>query len=168
MATQEYPIDVIPDFENSPGHSSGDEEFGGPPAFDATIRLVRKPSYVLSVLVNATWREQKRDWTTFKISQPVEIANLVNEFGEDEAKKWNFVNYQRYFLRINPVTIPGVDQGLQLIYENQDGSALVSAVYVEGDSHSGGLLSGTDHPKIRIVFNPIMVGISDEKFPGRT
>lgn len=167
MPTEDYPIEDIEDFEASPAHTIGDEEFGGPPAFEAKIRLIRSRPYILKLWVDATWREQKKDWTTFRINEKSLLRDLTaeNELGKDEGKKWRFVDFDQYNLTIDSQTIPGVDQGLQKIYPNSGGSddsGLVRELWVEGDSHSVGIFSGTDHPKIRIVFNPIKVGISDE------
>lgn len=148
-------IDFVPEMlSNYPVHTGGDQDFWGPPVFSARI-WVENVNRVVRLNMEAIWREQKPDFTTFKSR----TTRVLYDIRRKKGAGWKFAQFdEAYDLFIDDVTIPGSGGGLQNVYASQEG--LINRIQVVGDSW-GGPFGGPDHPYIEVVFNRIRFEVSN-------
>jgi len=142
-------IDFVPeDLSDYPVHTSGDDDFWGPPQFSARVWLENRDR-VIRLNVDAVWREPKADFTTFKLR----TSRVLYDIRKSKGPMWTFARFDdQYDISTGDVLIPGTGLGLQEVYSSDAG--LVSSLRVVGDSY-GGWFGGADHPQLEITFNRV-------------
>lgn len=153
-------LDVVPfQIAGRPVLTNGDLEFWGPPNFQARFWLENRAEVII-LRAQLRWEEPKADFTTFVLDTERVIFDIRSQVGGD----WYFIAFrEQYDLSVPPQQIPGLDQGLQRVYQSNQG--MVSEIRAEGDSH-GGLFGGPDRPRVQVDFNRVYFTASNDPRPG--
>jgi len=148
--------DVVPSqFVGSPVLTNGNTDFWGPPDFRARFWLENR-SEIVYLHFRLSWEETKPDFTRFGLNSTMALFDIRSQLGPD----WYFVQFsETYDLDIGAVQIPGINQGLQEVYNSNAG--MVASIRAEGDSW-GGIFGGPDNPNVEIDFNRIYFKVSND------
>lgn len=159
MSTQV--IDVVPTgYSGTPALVYGDAEFWGPPNFQARFWLTNELGEIVYLHGSMRWEEPKRDYTTFQLDMNMVLFDVRSQLGYD----WYFVGFKGiYDLLLPEQQIPGIDEGLQVLYQSNEG--VIASVRAEGDSY-GGWFGGPDRPRVELDFNRVYFEVSNDPRPG--
>jgi hypothetical protein len=154
MARQE--IDIVPsEFVGRPILTNGDADFWGPPNFLARVWLENR-SNVVVLNGRYRWEEPKPDFTTFQLDTQQIVFDIRSRLGDG----WYFVQFRdQYDLDLAAQQIPGINRGLQTVYESNQG--IVSNIRAQGDSY-GGWFGGADDPVVDVLFNRVFFTVSND------
>jgi hypothetical protein len=136
------PTDIDRDGE----HSEGDKDFWGSPLFRISVYpKVEKDEATgqtwLVVKIDANWREQNPDHTTYKVAQSEQLVRLNSDQQLGEVGNYQVILSER--------EIRGTNQRLVLVYDGErTGNKLVHKIQVEGDKKGQ-----VDTPKLVVLFN---------------
>jgi hypothetical protein len=131
MARQDVDI-VPPQYVGAPPLISGDADFWGPPNFLARFWL-RNLNQIIYLRGRLRWEEPKPDFTTFQLEMNRALFDIRSQLGGD----WYFVQFREmYDLDIPAQQIPGIDRGLQQVYNANQG--IIASISAEGDSYAAG------------------------------
>lgn len=157
MAQQEVDVQSVR-ITGRPILISGDGDFWGPPTFRCRFWLENRDQTIFLHL-RARWEEPKPDWTVFEFETERPVADIRGQFGGD----WYFVAFRdQYDIDLSAVEIPGIDQGLQQVYQSEEGA--IREIRAEGDSY-GGWFGGPDRPQLEVEFNRIYFTVSNDPRP---
>ena len=135
-------------FDGFGGLVLGDKDLWGEPFFSVKVSLVNQKDEATNVLwiavqVEATWREQNPDYTTYKIFETPRVQELppglqLGELGE------------QYIVDTPERQINGTNEGLVNVYDGDaEGNLLVKTIQADGDK-KGRL----DNPHLVVSFRP--------------
>lgn len=119
------------DIDRDGGHSEGDQDFWGSPLFRISVYPKVETDEAtgqtwLAVNVDANWREQNPDHTTYKVANSERLVRLNSDQQLGEVGNYQVILSER--------KIEGTNQGLFLFYDGErTGNKLVDKIYVEGD-----------------------------------
>jgi hypothetical protein len=148
-------LDILPQSTGGvPILLRGDADFWGPPTFRFRLWFENRDQ-VIYMLLRARWEEPKPDFTTFEWNTERVLVDIRSRKGPD----WYFVQYRnQYDLDVGEVQIPGINLGLQEVYNQNEGA--IQLIRAVGDSY-GGWFGGADNPRIEIDFNHIYLTVSN-------
>lgn len=158
MARQD--LDIVPfPLSGTPTLRDGDSDFWGPPNFEARFWLENR-AHVIILHAKLRWQESRGNRTAFQLDTERVIFDIRSQVGGD----WYFVSFrEQYDLWLEPRQIPGIDLGLQSIYQSNQG--MIREVRAEGDSY-GGIFGGPDRPRVEVDFNRIYFTASNDPRAG--
>jgi hypothetical protein len=155
MAQEEINVPPLVRFYGRPVHVEGDMDFWGPPNFWFRCWLVNRNQTVF-LNIQAKWEEQGGDRSRFELR----TERFIYDVRAQNGAGWYFVNFrEQYDLDIGQTQIPGINSGLQEVYNSTQG--LVRAVRAQGDRY-GGWFGGPDDPVVEVDFNRIYFTVSND------